>query len=192
MSTCVHWKYRQPDAHAHHHQLISALAIRIVSALIARATLRIDLIAVPSPRSPKSVKKRCQGVICISNIDYVDMCSLKISPTGRGCISPSIHFCSGNKIFSALIARAALRISAQAIRIYSALIAVAALRINLITVSPPRSPESVNKRYQGVICIWNNYCVNMCSLKISSTSITRMHITVNRLLLWQSFTWERQ
>ena len=34
-------KYRQPDAHAHHHQSISTLAIRIFSALIAIAALAI-------------------------------------------------------------------------------------------------------------------------------------------------------
>ena len=42
MSICVRYKYRQPDAHAHHHQSISGLAIRIVSALIARAALAIS------------------------------------------------------------------------------------------------------------------------------------------------------
>ena len=51
------------------------------------------------------------------------------------------------------IARAALRISAQAIRTFSALIARAALRIDIIAVSPPRSPKSVKKRNHGVMCI---------------------------------------
>ena len=96
----------------------------IVSALVARAALLIDIIAVSPPRSPKSVKKLYQGVMCIWNNYYVDMCSLNISPTGRACISPSIYFCSGNKNlfrpycqscsgnnnFFALIARAALAI----------------------------------------------------------------------------------
>ena len=43
----------------------SGLAIRIISALIARAALRIDVIAVSPPRSPKSVKQRYRGVMCI-------------------------------------------------------------------------------------------------------------------------------
>ena len=41
MSLCVRWKYRQPDAYAHPHTTTSALAIRIVSAVIARAALAI-------------------------------------------------------------------------------------------------------------------------------------------------------
>ena len=47
------------------HPLISALAIRICFVLIARAALWIDIIAVSLPRSPKSVRKQYQGVMCI-------------------------------------------------------------------------------------------------------------------------------
>ena len=43
MSTRVRYTYRQPDAHAHYHQSISALAMRIFSALIARTALRFAL-----------------------------------------------------------------------------------------------------------------------------------------------------
>ena len=110
---------------------MSALAIRIFFALIARAALRIYIIIVSTLRSPKSVKERYQGVMCIWNNHYVDMCSLNISPTGRACKLLSFDFCSGNKKFVLLpellwdlhwkSARGA-SVSALAIRILSPLL----------------------------------------------------------------------
>ena len=41
MSTCVRLPYRQPGSHAYYDQSISALAIRIFSALFSRAALAI-------------------------------------------------------------------------------------------------------------------------------------------------------
>ena len=78
--------------------------------LIVRAALRNDLVAVSPTRSPKSVKKRYQGAMCICNNYNIDMCSLKYRQPHSHA-----HYCQSTsalaiRFFPALIARAALAI----------------------------------------------------------------------------------
>ena len=96
MSTYVRYKYCQLDTHAHPHTSTSALGISIVSALIIIPALRVCLISNSPTISYKSLKTLYQGHINLYNY-YVNVRSLTISPTGRACTSPHIHFCSGNK-----------------------------------------------------------------------------------------------
>ena len=98
MSTCFRWRISQPDVHAHPHTSTSALAKRTISALIARAALRISLISISSPRSSNSLQKLYQSVTFIWSNYYVDVRLLNVSPTWRACMSPYIDFCSGTDV----------------------------------------------------------------------------------------------
>ena len=71
--------------------------------------------------------------------------------------SLSADFCSGNKIYSALIAKAALR-------------------IDLIAVSRHGRLNQSRKRYQGVICIWNKYYVDLCLCRCHTMSLNNINI----------------
>ena len=82
------------------------------SALIA---LRIDIIAVSPPRSPKSVKKtiRVRHVYLKQLLCRHVFAKNIANRTRMHILLLSIHFCSGNTNYFALSARAALAISAE-------------------------------------------------------------------------------
>ena len=105
--------------------------------------------------------RRCFAALHIQNVTHA--MHLREVITMSTCVrwtyrQPDVHACPHTLT------------SALAKKTTSALIARAALRVSLISIPPPRSSACIaQKLYQSVTFIWRNYYVDMRSLNISPT-----------------------